>query len=550
MSNVVLSLVVLLAIASPGETPEASAPANETICERDIRADMFFLASDAFRGRLTASPGNALAADFVASRLTRLGLKPMGPDGSYFQPFLLSTATLGPDNRLELDLIPSPILRVGKHFSPLPFAPSASSAGPVIFAGFGISDPARNHDDYRDLNVAAQIVLVLNHEPGEHDPASPFDGLVASEAGLPLRKALTAQEKGAAGILFVSDVHNHPGPENFEAMARGMWPEKPPTIPAYTLEDWVERVHIPAAIVSTSTARRLLGIGPEAFEELAKSAEKGPAWQQPTTRSRSWIKKLTTDVNLHIVPDRNILAAIEGSGPELKDEWVIVSSHPDHNGADGNRIYNGADDNASGTVGMLEIAEAYALAAQQGHRPKRSVLFASFNSEERGLLGSYAFVERPPIPLSKIVAVLNMDMIGRNEEVPEGGGARFRGLPVQTAESNRNAVNLLGYSRTPSLTKVVERANAPFGLTLKQVLDNNASNLLRRSDQWPFLQRGVPALFIHTGLHPDYHTPADRPEKIEYAKMTRIVRLVHQASWDLANRPERPSMDGSGKRAP
>src|SRR5262249_48325929 len=169
---------------------------------------------------------------------------------------------------------------------------------------------------------------------------------------------------------------------------------------------------------------------------------------------------------------------------------------------------------------------------------------AAFNSEERGLLGSWAFTERPPVPLDRIVAVLNMDMIGRDEEVPEGGGPRFRGLPVQSAESNHDAVNLLGYSRSTLLTQTIERANAPFGLKPKKVLDNTAPTLLRRSDQWPFLQRGVPAVFVHTGLHPDYHTTGDRPERINYPKMERIARLVHQASWDLANQPDRPRLDG------
>ncbi len=124
-----------------------------------------------------------------------------------------------------------------------------------------------------------------------------------------------------------------------------------------------------------------------------------------------------------------------------------------------------------------------------------------------------------------------------------GGGYPCRSLAIQSAESNRNALNLLGHSYSPSLARTIEQANAPFGLTLKQDLDNNASNLLRRSDQWPFLQRGVPAVFIHTGLHPDYHTPADRPEKIEYAKMERIVRLVHEASWDLAQQTGRPRLE-------
>jgi Zn-dependent M28 family amino/carboxypeptidase len=128
------------------------------------------------------------------------------------------------------------------------------------------------------------------------------------------------------------------------------------------------------------------------------------------------------------VTDRNVVAAIEGSDPRLKDEWVVVCAHYDHDGADGGRIFNGADDDGSGTVALLAIAEAYAEAARQGSRPRRSVLFAAWNSEERGLLGAWAYAESPLVPLERTIATLNMDMIGRNEEVPEGGGRRFRGL--------------------------------------------------------------------------------------------------------------------------
>ncbi len=339
-------------------------------------------------------------------------------------------------------------------------------------------------------------------------------------------------------MLVVSDIHNHREPENFEAMALGLWPERPPRIAQYTLQDWAERVRIPAAMISIGLARTLLGNAKGSFEEIARSSERPCEVSLLPGEEVA----LTTDVSHHVVPDRNVVAALEGCDPKLKDEWVVISCHLDHNGADGDRVYNGADDNGSGCVGLLEIAEAYALAAQQAHRPKRSILFAAFNSEERGLLGAYAFVERPLMPLERIVAVLNMDMIGRNEEVLEGGGPRFHGLPIQSAESNRNAMNLLGYSYSPSLARTIEQSSARFGLTLKLDLDNNASNLLRRSDHWPFLQRGVPAVFIHTGLHPDYHTPADRPERIEYAKMERIVRLVHQASWDLAQQQGRPTI--------
>ena len=541
MPNLLIPIATMLTALLPGDS-EPTAPRNDSICQRDMRADLFFLAGDRFRGRLTATPENDLASDFIASRFERLGLKRIGADGSYFHRFNLVTASLGPSNTL---IFLQTRFSSGQEFTPLHFSPPGerTTAGPVAFAGFGISAPERGHDDYQNLNVNARIVLVLDHEPGEHDPKSPFDGLIMSEAAIPWRKAITAQEKGAAGILFVSDVHNHPGPENFEALSHSAWPEKPPRIARYLLQDWVEQVRIPAAQISTAMARSLLRGAKGSLEELARESEK-PRHEAAVPDDRSpFINGLSTDVRRHIVPDRNVLAAIEGSDPKLKDEWVVISCHHDHDGSDGDRIFNGADDNGSGVVGLLEIAEAYALAAQDGHRPKRSILFASFNSEERGLLGSWAFVEHPPVPRDRIVAVLNMDMVGRDEEVPEGGGPRFRGLPVQSAESNHNAVNLLGHSRCASLAQTIERANAPFGLTIKKVLDNNSSQLLRRSDQWPFLQNGVPAVFFHTGLHPDYHTTGDRPEKVNYPKMERIVRLVHQASWDLAQQTDRPRLD-------
>src|SRR4029077_2913396 len=217
----------------------------------------------------------------------------------------------------------------------------------------------------------------------------------------------------------------------------------------------------------------------------------------------------------------------------------------DHNGADATQIFNGADDNGSGTVALIEIAEAYALAAKEGHRPKRSVLFAAWNSEERGLLGAWAYTEQPLAPLTTIAAVLNMDMIGRNEEIPVGGGPRFAGFEVQTAESNSNAVNLMAFSKVPDITAALEKANSGIALDLKKRYDNNSSNLVRRSDQWPFLQRGVAALGLMTGLHPDYHTQNVRRETINYVKMEKIAGLVHQASWDLANADTRTKAPAS-----
>jgi hypothetical protein len=526
-----------------GAVPSAqgTAPFNESIRVADLRADLFFLAGDGFKGRLVGTPENALAAEFVRSRFERAGLKPGAPNGSFIQTNNLTIATLGEGNRLEVAMADKTTLslRPEQDFYPQRFSASGSVRAPVVYAGFGIHSPKLGYDDYGD-RVKGRIALILEHEPGERDPESPFDGVVTAEAAVAIKKVLAAQEKGAVGVLFVTDVHNHPEPQNFEASARAFWPAQGPRIERFTLGSWADRVRIPVGQISPALAETLLRGTGRSLMDLSKSAE--TAKGHPGLPLDGIEVTLTTSVNRHTVPDRNVLAMIEGSDPKLKDEVVIISAHYDHEGADGNVIYSGADDDGSGTVVLLEIADAYAMAAAAGQRPRRSVLFACWGSEERGpLLGAWAYTEAPTFPLERTVAVLNMDMVGRNEEVLVGGGPRFNGLEVQTAESNRNAINILGYSRHPELSAIVDRVNkAGYGLELKMRYDNNRSNLLRRSDQWPFLQNGVPALWFHTGLHPDYHTQYDRPERINYEKMEKIARLVHQASWVLANQDGRP----------
>jgi Zn-dependent M28 family amino/carboxypeptidase len=531
-----------LAIICVPLAAQQRAPHNESIRQEDLRADLFFVAADSMRGRLTDTEENRATADYIRSRFERMGLKPAAVNGSYFQAYNLMTATLPADADVNLLEIGggdsgSRRLRAGQEFYPHRFSASGVAAAPVVFAGFGISAPQFGYDDYRG-DVKGKIVLALDHEPGERDPNSPFDGVVTSEPSTPWRKALAAQDAGAAAVLFVADVHNHPGAANFEAAARAYWPDKPPRILNYTLASWADRIRIPVAQISPALASSLVAPTGKTLEEMAKAAESARG-SQPTPLGPARVT-IRAAVDRHIVPDRNVVALLEGSDARLKNEWVIVSAHFDHNGADATQIFNGADDNGSGTVALLDIAEAYALAAKDGQRPKRSVLFAAWNSEERGLLGAWAYTEQPLAPLTSIAAVLNMDMIGRNEEIPVGGGTRFAGLDVQTAESNSNALNLMAFSKVPDITAVVEKANGGIGLELKKRYDNNSSNLLRRSDQWPFLQRGVPAMGFITGLHPDYHTQYDRPEKINYVKMEKIARLVHQVSWDIANADAKP----------
>jgi len=536
----------LIAIALPAllgaQTAKSTrAPASDVITTQKMRADLEFLASDELRGRLTDTPENAIALEWVASRFKWLGLKPMGANGSYFLPYGLSLGALGSGTNELAVARGDQVVRYGltTGFYPLRYSASGTATGELVFAHFGITAQPLGYDDLGG-DVRGKVLLVLDHEPGETDSTSAFDGVVTTEYSNPLKKALAAQARGAAAVLFVTDVQNHQGAQNFEAASRGYWPAQPPHLLPYTLAAWADKLTIPVGQISVALGDSLVRGAGKSLADLARESE--TAKGSPPVAIAGVRVTVTASVVRRTVVDRNVLGAIEGSDPRLKNEWVVIAAHPDHNGAVGDTIFHGADDNASGAAALLAIAEAYAKAAANGQRPKRSVLFASFNSEERGpLMGSWGYTEAPSVPLDRTVAMINMDMIGRNEEVPENGGARFRGLPVQTGESNKNTVTLLGWSRS-SLTAAAERANAAYGLTFKKNYDNNTSQLVRRSDSWPFLQHGVPAIWFHTGLHPDYHLTTDTADRINYPKMERIAKLVHQLSWDLAQSPTRPTL--------
>jgi hypothetical protein len=533
---------------------ERTAPHLDAITEEGLRADLFTLAHDSMRGRLAGSAEVGMASDWIRDRFASLGLEGAGADGGYDQPFDLVWFDLGAGDRLTVTGAGG-ARSPGDGWTPSNAGASGRASGEVAWAGFGIVEPRLGFDDYRGGDVAGKVVLVMDREPGVSDPASPFDGVVTAEASRSWRKALSAQERGAVGILFVSDLHNGRAVDDWPAYHESLWPAEMRRIERFTLGAWAEQVRIPAAEISVELAERLVAASGRTLLELAEEAEASEAGVGPVALEGTRVD-FTTSVRSNVMPGRNVLAMIEGADPALRDEVVIVGAHHDHNGADGATVFNGADDDGSGTVGVLAVAEAYAKAAADGVRPKRSVVFAIWDAEERGLLGAWYYTVAPTIPLERTVANLNMDMVGRHEEVPEDGGGRFRGLAVQSAESNSNAINILGYSRTPELAGAVEAANATLAetggiakpLTLRFRYDNNDSNLLRRSDHWPFLQNGVPGVWFHTGLHPDYHTPDDDPERVEYEKMTRIVRVVLQTSWDLANAEGRPSVEGMRSR--
>ena len=524
---------------------DTGAPFNDSITESNLSDDLYYLASPEMRGRLVGSPEIATASEWIADRFGTLGLEPAGDDGSYYQNFDLAWFSLDAPNLLRVTGSGG-ARQPGDGWPPINFSASTSAAGLVAFAGFGIVEPRLGYDDYRDEDVRGKFVLVLEREPGVTDPSSPFDGVVTAEASRTWRKALSAQERGAIGILFVRDVHNRPETGDWQQVHASSWPEEPRRVERFLLGAWVEDITIPAAQISVELAEVLVSGSGSTLEELSMASEEAGEGLGVIALPGAEAS-LTVNVERHTITGRNVLAMVEGSDPDLRDEVVIIGAHHDHDGTDGEIVFPGADDDGSGTVGVMGVAGAYARAIEAGERPRRSVIFAIWDAEERGLLGAWYYTLRPLFPLQSTVAKLNLDMIGRHQEVPEDGAGRFRGLEVQSAESNSNATNILGYSRTPDLAGQIEAANT-FGLELKMRYDNNESNLLRRSDHWPFLQNGVPAVWFHTGLHPDYHRAGDTPDRIEYEKMTRIVRLVHQTSWNLAQGDTKPSLQEMGSR--
>ncbi|MEO7359577.1 MAG: M28 family peptidase [Gemmatimonadaceae bacterium] len=538
-----LPLLPAFALALSG-CADSRAPGSSSITQDALSADLHSISADSMRGRLVGTPEDAKAGDWIRARFESLGLAPAGEDG-FVQHFDMNWFSLGSGNRLTIAGAGG-AREAGQGWTPSNFAASASASGEVVFAGYGIVEPHVEWDDYQGQDVRGKVVLILDGDPDPDNPASLFDGVVASEPGRSWRKAVAASKNGAAALLIVrSNVDSTP--DAWTRANTAAWPAEPRRIETFLLADWMKDITIPAAEISVELAEALVKGSGRTFAQLKQSAEEAKHGLGIIALKGAQAS-LTTTVERHVTPGRNIVAMIEGSDPKLRDEVVIVSGHYDHNGADSVDIFNGADDNGSGTVGTMAIAEAYAAAAKQGKRPRRTVLFAVWDAEERLMLGSWFYTLKPRFSMKNTVAVLNMDMIGRNEEVPADGGRRFRGLTPQSADSNTNSINILGYSRSPELTADIDAANKPFGLTLRFRYDNNESNLLRRSDHWPFLNNDVPAVWFLTGLHPDYHTAADDADKINYEKMTRIVKLLHAASWSLANAEGRPAVLPRGVR--
>jgi hypothetical protein len=491
----------------------------------NLKADLKFLASDELEGRLSLARGSEIAIKWIVSEFEKTGLKPAG-GGSFLQPVpLIEYRTDRQESRLTI--------RSGSkeqtYRSPDAsgsFPNDITAAGPVAFAGFGITAPELNYDDYSGIDAHGKIVLIFDHEPQENNPRSGFNGTGATKYASSYFKALNAQKHGAVGVLVAGEP-NRKHPSNQERLARIRSANLRARIPNQAIEH--SDVRIPLLAVSDQIANDLLGGNAKELQAQIDSALKPVSRDIPTASAEmrnvlSERRRATT---------YNVIGMIEGSDPSLQNESVIFGAHYDHDGPAPAGIYHGADDDGSGTVGVIELARAF---ARNDVKPKRSIVFAIFAAEERGLLGSYYYVANPLRPLETTRAVINFDMIGRDEAQSE----QTKGL-IDIAPDTSNELNLIGAHYSPEYRELVERANKMTGLRLNSKWDREPSlNIFFRSDHYPFVMHDVPALWWFTGFHPDYHQVTDTADKIDYSKMEKILRLAYVVGFEIGDASNPP----------
>ena len=464
--------------------------------------DIKFLASPELRGRNTGSPELEKAAAFIERNYRQLGIKPAGK--SYLQPFPVTTgAALGKANRFRFtEDGRATTLRCPGDFVPFNFSETGALRGAVVFAGYGITAPEYSYDDYAGLDVKGKIVLVLRHEPQESDPKSVFEGATLTQHAQFASKATNAKLHGAAGVILVTDRANHPGEsEQLEKFGVTVGPTN---------------ARIPFVQVSEA---RVDGW----FADAGKSLDKIQADIDKDLKPRSFAFPETIRVEANLDVERAVKTVhnVDAFLPGQTDEYVILGAHYDHLGLGGQyslapsqtgTIHPGADDNASGTAGVMELARYFAK--QTGKR--RGILFLNFAGEEQGLLGSAYYADHPLLPLAKAVAMINLDMIGRMRD---------------------NRLYVGGAASGSTLKDTLEKLIPASGLKV----DYSGGPSEGSSDHTSFTAHQVPALFFFSGLHGDYHKPSDTWEKIDAPAAARLLGLVAEVAESLRDAAERPA---------
>ena len=491
-----------------------------TITADDLRKHLTVLASDEYEGRETGEPGNYKAAKYIANHFESLGLPTVGEDNSYYQ-HVVFTWTRWENVGLDVNG------KSYRHLWDYIAYPTRNNSQPlvetdeVVFLGYGIDDP--KYSDYKGVDVKDKVVLVYKGEPFDKNGKSQITGTSdASEWTTDWEKKLkTATAKGVKTILIIENEIQKVLSENRKFLVG-------PSVQLGS-EGSGDVPYANSYIISTNIAKAIMG---KKFKKVVKARKK----MQKKGKSRC--VKLPTKVKLvqdkykkQLIGD-NVLGYIEGSDPKLKDELVIMTAHYDHLGKRGDDIYNGADDNGSGTSTMLEVAEAFAQAKEAGKGPKRSILIMLVTGEEKGLLGSKYYVEKPIFPIANSIANINVDMVGRVDE---------------KYAANPNYVYVIGSNRLSTelhdINEEMNQLHTQLVLDYTYNAESDPNRYYYRSDHYNFAEKGIPAIFYFNGTHEDYHRTSDTVEKINFDKMAIIGKLVFHTAWELADREKRIEVD-------
>ncbi|MFH2107439.1 MAG: M20/M25/M40 family metallo-hydrolase [Chrysiogenia bacterium] len=545
---------------------------------RDMMAIMTFLSADHLEGREIGSRGYDTAAAYAQSLFALWGLKPGGDlpkaAGAPFAPFMPRQPAAKPERgylqefemKEALETQASAILesgrsgfsRVSRTFAPgidfifssiLPLEVSA----PLVFAGYGISEKSISYDDLTGIDVKDKIVLILSGAPGQDDAASPFQKKELKEKYFPARpsrhggidytKASAIIRRGALAVLVARNSLSENGDIHREILAQQQVSDDKPILP-----DSRKKLLIPGSKAFPWEGRSVIRISREMADTILETANETVESLQKKIASRykphslrlpGSSLRLSNQVRYQLLKSANIIAIIEGSDPQLKEQALVIGGHLDHLGRRGEYIYNGAEDNASGACGVLAIARALALNPE---KPKRSIVFCLWTGEEEGLLGSRYYVEHPVFPLDKTAVYLNLDMIAQAWD-EKGLQRMLRMLNVKEGEEllkkikPENFLPLSFSAESPDLKDALQEANRSVGFDiLYRESARSISRMGGGSDHAPFAMAGKPWAFFMTGMSDVYHTPADSMEKFNGETMEKVSRLIYLAAFLLADK--------------
>lgn len=486
---------------------------SKIIAASEMSKNLHVLASDEYEGRETGKKGQKMAAEYISNQFKSFGIPPY-KDNTYYQTYPLNMILPVP-----ADVMINEKKFVGnKDYYNFPgLSEQKISSNSVLFLGYGIEEEAYN--DYKGVDVKNKVIMILAGEPFDANGKSIVTKTNKPSIWTTYYKAKTekAKEAGALAILIVVDDVEKGVADNKHRLETA----------ALKLE--LPKKESPVIYISKEMANAILK-KQNTEKIIAKISKSGkPLKTEAKTNLVIDIKN-----NVQKIEAENVLGYIEGT--DLKEELVVITAHYDHLGKDGDVVYNGADDDGSGTVAVINLAQAFTQAKKEGHGPRRSILFMPVSGEEKGLLGSAYYTENPVYPLKNTVCDLNIDMIGRLDE---------------NHAKNSNYVYLIGSDKLSSqLHNVSEQANKTYtNLELDYTFNDekDKNRFYYRSDHYNFAKKGIPVIFYFNGVHADYHKETDEVQKIDFNKMEKITRLVFFTAWELANRDARIVVDSNKK---